>query len=57
MEAQVTTFFAPADRWSDLERWSLRAQALAEIGALSRRDHERELAAEPPRISQTIVLP
>jgi hypothetical protein len=29
---------APVDEWAEVESWSLRAQALAELRALSQRD-------------------
>jgi hypothetical protein len=35
MESRRTTLDAPAEDWAEVERWSLRAQALAELRTLS----------------------
>jgi hypothetical protein len=35
MEPRTAILAAPSDDWAEVERWSLRAQALAELRALS----------------------
>ena len=38
MESAAATLTIPPDDWGEVERWSLRAQALAELRALSERE-------------------
>lgn len=38
MEPRTTLLEAPAEDWAEVERWSLRAQAMAELRALSELD-------------------
>jgi hypothetical protein len=53
MEPRAAILDAPAEDWAEVERWSLRAQALAELRALS--DLDAPNAEGPTR--RTIRLP
>lgn len=51
MEPRTAILTAPADEWAEVQRWSLRAQALAELRALN------EGGASEGASARTIVLP
>jgi uncharacterized protein YjiS (DUF1127 family) len=51
MEPRTAILAAPADEWSEFQHWNLRAQALAELRALSEREVLEGTSA------RTIVLP
>ena len=57
MEPRTAVLNAPAGDWAEVERWSLRAQALAELRALSWHDQEREAAVAGSHVRRAIVLP
>ncbi|MGH2653451.1 MAG: hypothetical protein ACRDHV_03755 [Actinomycetota bacterium] len=57
MESRTASVVALHDKRSDVDRQSLRAQALAELRALSRRDQEPGAADAHSRLRRTIVLP
>ncbi|MGH2656417.1 MAG: hypothetical protein ACRDIZ_06950 [Actinomycetota bacterium] len=57
MESRTASIVALHDRRSDVDRRRLRAQALAELRALSRRDQEPDAADAYSRLRRTIVLP
>jgi len=57
MESRTATLDVPAEDWAEFERWSLRAQALAELRALSWRDQEPGAAGAGSHFRRTIVLP
>lgn len=57
MESRKANVVALHDRRSEVECQSLRAQALAELRALSRRDQEPDAADAYSRLRRTIVLP
>jgi hypothetical protein len=51
VEPRTVTMTAPKDDWAEVQRWSLRAQALAELRALSESDAPERASA------RTVVLP
>ena len=51
VEPRTAILVAAADEWADVQRWNLRAQALAELRALSEREGLEGTSA------RTIVLP
>jgi hypothetical protein len=51
VEPRTAILAAPAEEWADVQRWNLRAQALAELRALSEREGLEGTSA------RTIVLP
>ncbi|MGH3926231.1 MAG: hypothetical protein ACRDTT_25770 [Pseudonocardiaceae bacterium] len=53
MEPRTAIVAAPADEWAEVQRSSLRAQALAELRTLS----EREVPDAQRAAPRTIVLP
>jgi hypothetical protein len=57
MESRTATLDVPAEDWAEVERWSLRAQALAELRALSWRDLEPGAAGVGSHLPRAIVLP
>jgi hypothetical protein len=57
MESRTATLDVPAEDWAEVERWSLRAQALAELRALSWRDLEPGAAGAGSHLPRAIVLP
>jgi hypothetical protein len=57
VESRKANVVALHDRMSDVDRQSLRAQALAELRALSRRDQDQEPGAAEASSHRAIVLP
>ena len=58
MEPRTAILNAPAENWAEVERWSLRAQAMAELRALSWHDQEREAPVAGSHVrGSAIVLP
>jgi hypothetical protein len=57
VQGRAPTTVAPDDPLIEVERWSLRAQALAELRALSRPNQEPETPAAGSHLYRTIVLP
>lgn len=57
MESRKASVVALHDRMSEVECQSLRAQALAELRALSRRDQDQEPGAAEASSHRAIVLP
>jgi hypothetical protein len=57
VESRKANVVALHDRMSDVDRQSLRAQALAELRALSRRDLEPGAAGVGSHLPRAIVLP
>jgi hypothetical protein len=57
VESRKANVVALHDRRSEVDRQSLRAQALAELRALSRRDQDQEPGAAEAYSHRAIVLP
>jgi hypothetical protein len=57
VESRKANVVALHDRMSDVDRQRLRAQALAELRALSRRDQEPGAAEASSHLHQAIILP
>jgi len=55
MESRTAMLDVPAEDWAEVERWSLRAQALAELRELS--DREPGAAGVGSHLPRAIVLP